>query len=112
MSNERLYPRRLDEDERGTLNIFQGGRFVQHNGITESGFWSLVMRSNKPEAKAIKKWFTSEVMPSLRKTGRYEMPGAQRAEPATNPTLATRTNKHGPAPSRGRAGYPTRFFDD
>ena len=42
--------------------------------INESGLYSLVIRSKKPEAKEFKRWITSEVLPSLRKTGEYKMP--------------------------------------
>ena len=39
--------------------------------ISESGLYALVMRSNKPKAKVFRKWVTSEVLPSIRKTGGY-----------------------------------------
>lgn len=39
--------------------------------ITESGVYSLILESRKPEAKAIKRWVTREVLPAIRKTGRY-----------------------------------------
>lgn len=39
--------------------------------INESGLYSLIMRSRKPEAKAFKKWVTSVVLPSIRKHGGY-----------------------------------------
>ena len=42
--------------------------------INESGIYSLVLRSKKPEAKAFKRWITSEVLPSLRKNGEYKVP--------------------------------------
>ena len=41
--------------------------------ISESGLYTLVMRSNKPEAKVFRKWVTSEVLPSIRKTGGYSV---------------------------------------
>lgn len=41
--------------------------------INESGLYSLILRSNKPEAKKFKKWITSEVLPSIRKTGKYQI---------------------------------------
>ena len=41
--------------------------------ISESGLYTLIMRSNKPEAKVFRKWVTSEVLPSIRKTGSYGM---------------------------------------
>lgn len=41
--------------------------------VSESGLYSLVMRSRKPESKAFRKWVTSEVLPSIRKTGSYDI---------------------------------------
>lgn len=41
------------------------------NIINESGLYSLVLRSRKPNAKAFKRWVTHEVLPSIRKTGSY-----------------------------------------
>lgn len=41
--------------------------------INESGLYSLIMSSKKPEAKAFKRWVTSEVLPSIRKTGQYNI---------------------------------------
>jgi prophage antirepressor-like protein len=42
--------------------------------INESGLYSLIFSSHKPEAKQFKHWVTSEVLPSLRKTGTYSIP--------------------------------------
>lgn len=42
--------------------------------VNESGFYSLVFGSKLPSAKKFKHWVTSEVLPTLRKTGRYEIP--------------------------------------
>lgn len=42
--------------------------------INESGIYSLVFTSQLPSAKAFKRWVTSEVLPSIRKTGKYEIP--------------------------------------
>ena len=61
---------RLDEDERSMFNI---GRQGMTNIINESGLYSLILASRKPEAKAFKKWVTSEVLPSIRKQGKYEV---------------------------------------
>lgn len=44
----------------------------QVNIINESGLYSLVLGSRKPSAKRFKKWVTAEVLPAIRKTGRYE----------------------------------------
>ena len=42
--------------------------------INESGLYSLILSSKLPQARAFKRWVTSEVRPSIRKTGRYELP--------------------------------------
>jgi prophage antirepressor-like protein len=42
--------------------------------INESGVYSLILRSKKPQAKKFKRWVTSELLPSIRKTGSYTMP--------------------------------------
>lgn len=44
--------------------------------VSESGLYKLVMRSDKKEAKQFQDWVTCEVLPSIRKTGTYTMPGA------------------------------------
>lgn len=41
--------------------------------INESGLYSLILSSKLPNAKQFKRWVTSEVLPTIRKTGRYEM---------------------------------------
>lgn len=41
------------------------------NIINEFGVYTLIMRSNKPEAKRFKRWVTHEILPSIRKTGAY-----------------------------------------
>nr|DAU33810.1 MAG TPA: repressor domain protein [Caudoviricetes sp.] len=63
--------KRLDEDERTRLNL---GRQGETNFITESGLYAVILRSDKPNAKKFRKWVTSEVLPSIRKTGSYGMP--------------------------------------
>lgn len=52
--------------------------------INESGLYSLMLKSKLPGAKKFKRWVTSEVLPSIRKTGAYSVPGAGRDEPADN----------------------------
>jgi len=42
-----------------------------HIIINESGLYSIILRSDKPEARRFKKWVTSEVLPSIRRTGAY-----------------------------------------
>jgi prophage antirepressor-like protein len=49
--------------------------------INEPGLYTLILRSNKPEAKAFKKWVTTEVLPSIRKTGGYRVSPADAISP-------------------------------
>lgn len=61
----------LDDDERGRCIIPTTSGEREMHIISESGLYSLIFRSRKPEAKAFRKWVTSEVLPSIRKTGGY-----------------------------------------
>ncbi|MDM2398121.1 BRO family protein [Mycobacteroides abscessus] len=61
----------LDDDEKGVHTMDTPGGQQSVTIISESGFYSLVLRSRKPEAKAIKRWITHEVLPAIRKTGTY-----------------------------------------
>lgn len=61
----------LDEDEKGSYTVRTLGGDQRMLTINESGLYSLVLRSRKPEAKAFKRWITHEVLPSIRKTGGY-----------------------------------------
>ena len=78
--------RELDEQDKVTLSREEFTGSVSNRGIicsvdarvqslvfvSESGMYDLVMMSRKPEAKAFKRWVTHEVLPSIRKTGKYE----------------------------------------
>lgn len=73
LSNTSEALRGLDEDEKSTLRISEGG--PERNIISEAGLYSLIIRSHKPEAKKFKRWITHEVLPAIRKTGKYEIQG-------------------------------------
>ena len=63
----------IDEDEKGVQKMDTPGGEQEMSIITESGLYTLIMRSNKPEARRFRKWVTSEVLPALRKTGSYSV---------------------------------------
>ena len=73
----------VDEEDKNTVTIRDG---IQGNPnmtvINESGVYSLVFSSKLPTAKAFKRWVTSEVLPSIRKTGGYHKPDAAQAKRA------------------------------
>lgn len=65
---------RLDNDERTLISIKGASNGKPVNGVNEPGFYSLVLGSRKPEAKAFKRWITHEVIPAIRKHGGYMTP--------------------------------------
>lgn len=76
----------VDEEDRQMLDGKTQSRFGielgQRGGwiINESGLYSLILSSKLPSAKRFKRWVTSEVLPSIRKTGHYEKPDSYMIE--------------------------------
>lgn len=66
----------LDDDEKGLHNVETLGGVQNLSVINESGLYHAIMQSRKPEAASFRKWVTSEVLPSIRKTGGYVAPVA------------------------------------
>ena len=63
----------LDDDEKGVHSVDTLGWVQSLATVSEAGLYSLILRSRKPEAKAFKRWITHEVLPSIRRTGRYQV---------------------------------------
>lgn len=99
---------RLDEDEKGTSSVGTLGGDQEMLTVNESGLYSLILTSRKPEAKRFKKWVTSEVLPSIRKTGAY-LPGS--GEMLTELRQLIASAKATPvAPLRDLSWQPIRDF--
>jgi prophage antirepressor-like protein len=64
--------KRLDSDEQELIRVETGSGRKHATYVNESGLYALILGSRKPEAKAFKRWVTSEVLPAIRKTGKYE----------------------------------------
>ena len=86
---DRTQTRKLDDDERGVylLHSLNGGK-QETAVINESGLYTLILRSQGATtpgtpAHTFRKWVTSEVLPSIRKTGSYAAPGAPASTPAS-----------------------------
>lgn len=78
LSNHKMAIKALDEDEAGVATIYprSSNGVIQRrevNVINESGLYSLAFQSRKPGAKKFRKWVTMEVLPSIRKTGGYQV---------------------------------------
>lgn len=63
--------RHVDEEDRRKVMVFDGKQNKETIVINESGLYALVFGSKLPSAKKFKHWVTSEVLPTLRKTGSY-----------------------------------------
>ncbi|MCL2328941.1 MAG: hypothetical protein FWC39_10595 [Bacteroidetes bacterium] len=64
---------RLDDDEKRASVSLDTPYGNQHfTMVNESGLYALIFQSSKPEAKTFRKWVTSEVLPAIRKHGKYE----------------------------------------
>lgn len=81
---------RLEEDEKGVGITDTLGGLQELNVVSESGMYALVFTSRKAEAKRFRKWVTGEVLPAIRHTGRYELPGYE--PPPTLPDDINFTN--------------------
>ncbi|MFK8197843.1 phage antirepressor [Aerococcaceae bacterium zg-1292] len=65
--------RHVDREDRQKMMISDGSQLRETVIINESGLYSLILSSHMPKAKAFKRWVTTEVLPSIRKTGVYAM---------------------------------------
>jgi prophage antirepressor-like protein len=85
IKNSRDAVARLDSDGVGQTDVIDSmGRKQSARIVNEPGLYELIIRSDRPQAKAFRRWITHEVIPSIRETGRYEAPGAPTAEVQLN----------------------------
>ncbi len=80
----------VDKEDKGVTKCDTPSGPQQMTIINESGLYSLILSSKLPGAKKFKRWVTSEVLPSIRKTGGYSVPSAEDA-PASKKDLADLT---------------------
>lgn len=110
----------LDEDEKGVHIVDTPGGEQQMTTVTEPGFYKLVMRSRKPEAKAFQRWVTHEVLPALRRDGGYMVARADetpeelmaRALKAADATLARVRDENARLTRRNQVLEPKAAFFD
>jgi prophage antirepressor-like protein len=80
--NHKMVVQRLDEDEVSRADVTDAlGRQQTTTIINESALYDVIFRSDKPQAKPFRKWVTSEVLPTLRKTGEYHLEPRQEQFP-------------------------------
>ena len=81
ISNHKMVAQRLDEDEVSLADLIDVmGRTQKTTIINEPGLYAVILRSDKPEAKAFKRWVTHDVLPSIRRTGAYGVPPERLAQ--------------------------------
>ena len=90
VANSRDAVSRLDGDEKGVASTDTLGGQQQTNIVSEGGLYTLILRSRDAMtpgtvAHRFRKWVTAELLPTLRRTGRYEMAGIP--EPETGPSI-------------------------
>ena len=76
LANPRSSLALLDADEKGVHTVDTPGGLQSMTVVNEPGLYSLILRSRKPEARTFKRWITHEVLPAIRRTGRYELASA------------------------------------
>lgn len=64
----------IDDEDKGVFTLETPGGKQRVTIINESGLYSLILSSKLPNAKKFKQWVTSEVLPTIRKTGSYQLP--------------------------------------
>lgn len=122
LSNHKVTAQRLDRDEVSQTYLTDSiGRKQETTVINESGLYSVILRSDKPEAKPFRKWVTSEVLPSIRKNGGY-IAGQEQMTPeelmakallVANKTLAERDARISELTVQNTIMSPkARYFDE
>ena len=81
IGNPRQAMSRLDEDEKGVISTDTPGGEQSMTTVNEPGLYNLVLGSRKPQARRFKRWVTHEVLPAIRRTGRYAIAGTMAALP-------------------------------
>lgn len=71
LGNRAMVANRLDEDMKGVSQIDTPGGQQSVTVVSEPGMYEVVIRSDKPEATAFRRWITTDVLPQIRKTGSY-----------------------------------------
>ena len=93
----------LDDDEKASVLLGNSGRGNPNvNIINESGLYTLILRSNKKEAKPFRKWVTGTVLPSIREKGYYDIEDETENLPADSSQDEQATTTERPAMRRTR----------
>lgn len=70
----------LDDQDLTVIKLQSGGQQREMYIVNEPGLYTLILRSNKPEARNFKRWITHEVIPQIRRTGTYQIDKVSRKQ--------------------------------
>lgn len=94
LSNPTMVASRLDSDALSTAEVIDSmGRSQTARIVSEPGMYAVVFMSRKPDAVAFRRWITTEVLPSIRKTGSYGTPRALTPDEIVAQALAITTER-------------------
>lgn len=77
----------VDAEDLQKLETLTAGGRQRQNHVNESGLYALILGSTKDEAKKFKRWVTSDVLPSIRKTGTYSAPAQSAKSPSATDAM-------------------------
>ena len=86
----------VDDEDKGITKCYTLGGNQEMTVINESGLYSLILSSKLESAKRFKRWVTSEVLPAIRKNGRYELEQQNRVLESRNTLLEEITAQQKP----------------
>ena len=86
----------VDEEDKQASRFVTGGQQYNMTVINESGLYSLILSSKLDSARRFKRWVTSEVLPTIRKNGRYELEQQNRVLESRNALLEEITAQQKP----------------
>jgi prophage antirepressor-like protein len=96
---------RLDADERGTCSVGTPSGDQDMIVVSEPGVFRLIFTSRKPQAERFKRWLAHEVLPQIRRTGRYGAP-APAPDPVSEPLRAVEVKLQMVRVAQGLHGLP------
>jgi prophage antirepressor-like protein len=88
--------RHVDNEDKQTSGFTMGGQQYNMTIINESGLYSLILSSKLDSARRFKRWVTSEVLPAIRRNGRYELERQNRVLESRNALLEEITAQQKP----------------
>ena len=92
----------VDEEDKQASRFVTGGQQYNMTVINESGLYSLILSSKLDSARRFKRWVTSEVLPAIRKNGRYELEQQNRVLESRNALLEEITVQQKPVTDYAR----------